>query len=175
MREPYGSENRSGQRAVAKRKQEELEMLKKSISIMMAILMIAAVTTVSAFAAVPIGGNDADGEIFFDPDTYEYAGDQAQHSVVSADYDDGTVTIVFSKGPEQGPGGVYYWGTVAVLSAGVAYTLTDTANDTQTLVYEQGDETDYVDFEFQITVTPVEGGSGYTHRPHTYAVNVDPA
>ena len=158
---------------------KQMSINKKVIASLMAVLMVMAVTTVSVFA---IGGNDADGEIFFD-ENYEYAGDDAQHSVTSATYDDGEVAIVFNTIAEGVPSvdadGNYaglqdYYGSVSTSVGAVTgdYTL-----GTQTLTYDQANETSYVEIEFAVDLIAQDGD--YTpvfgdHQEHTYYVNMNP-
>lgn len=171
-------------------------MLKKSIAALTAILMIAAVGTASAFATTPtpIGGNDADGLIFFVLDEegdHIYAGDtdpepsqDPQHHVASATYNAGTVSIVFNTGqvylPSLDADGNYigiqpYWSAITADQG----TLTGGYGDaTQTLVYEQETATAYVSITFGAAFTPTDPDATYepsfTHTTETYDVNVNP-
>jgi hypothetical protein len=155
-------------------------MLKKSISIMMAIFMIAAVTTVSAFAAIDetIFYLLVDGE--YVPATSVGGYEQAQHSVTSAVNDDGDVTIAFDSGPVTLPavgGGVgQYYGVVSATSGEPDANVVvagDYTNSTQTVSYNQVD--DYVPITFTITfvnVVPNGPNSTIPHPPQTSYVNV---
>jgi hypothetical protein len=173
-------------------------MFKKSISILTAVLMIVAVTTAGVAALTPgtyAPPNDADGKIFFDND-YAYAGDSAQHSVASATYVDGYVTIVFNTFANDVPSYIYgtpgpvdyfdYYGEITVpetaLDGTTELTLVGNYLDgTQTLTYYQGAEDKYIKIPFEVDLyladpndapaTPVFG----PHSDNTYFVNVDPA
>jgi hypothetical protein len=138
-------------------------MLKKSISILMAVLMIAAVTTVSAFA---ITGPQIFYNYVYNEDTeeyeYVYAGDQAQHMVVSASNANGETTIVLSA--VLGP----YTGTITptVLTPDVDWGVT-TAGSTVTLTYA-ADPGDIVEVNFDIEIPAVPN-----HPDPTYYVIVN--
>jgi hypothetical protein len=168
-------------------------MFKRSLSVLMAVLLVAAVSVISVSALVPgtyAPPNDADGKIFFnlsydenDDPVYTWAGaslppayaNRPQHSVLSAEYEDGYVTIVFTQGPELSSDGNYYWGSIAAAINGVSIAVdTDSVNHLQTITYEQAAEDDYVPITFTITLTPVDEGTETTHDPYTYYVNVDP-
>jgi hypothetical protein len=159
---------------------EVKKVLKKSIAGLMAVLMIAAISTASAFA---LSGNDADGEVFFDPDTYEYVGDQAQHSLDSAVYADGTVTLTFYSNVVA-IGGYHYYGVISTSPYTIdnpVFVYDGDGNIVgvyQTLEYYQGLETDYHDISISVAFTGIEAGAPPAPIPphsFTYAVNVDPA
>jgi hypothetical protein len=144
----------------------------------MAVLMIAAVSTLSAFATIP-------EDIFFNtPDFDDPASatnNQAQHSVTSAVNTDGNVVITFSTGPATLPavgGGVgQYYGVISALSplsgANVAVNG-DYTTGAQTVSYTQIDT--FVPIEFTVTFTNVNPNgpaSTVPHQTHMYYVAVE--
>jgi hypothetical protein len=167
---------------------EVKKVLKKSIAGLMAILMIASVSTISAFALDPgtyAPPNDEDGKIFFNlvDDEYVYAGDQAQHSVESAVYEDGYATLTFYT-DVVAIGGYHYYGVITTSPYTIGapvFVYDDDGNIVgvrQTLDYYQGLETDYNDISISVAFTGIEAGAPPAPIPphsFTYAVNVDPA
>jgi hypothetical protein len=143
--------NRDGQGTVAGKK---LEMLRKSIAALTATLMIAAITTVSAFALV--SPNIFFSNEFGTPAPYGFI----QVAATSAVNDDGNVTVVFSDGPylshdEENPG--YY---VAVISLGTGTAagadITAPSDLEQTLTFVQADDETYVPITFDVTMNPTD-------------------
>jgi hypothetical protein len=147
-------------------------MLRKSIATLTAILMIAAIATVSVFAAV------TDPHIFYKivDNAYVYAGDRSQHMIDSISNDDGDVEIVFDFGTEEASNGYLYDGAVtAVTPVGTAPDGFNYDAATQTLTYEQESTTEYNQFTFTIVLTPNAANPDAPplyHPALTYYVNV---
>jgi hypothetical protein len=131
---------------------------KRAIAVLMAILMIAAVSTVSAFAVGPDTFYVSNGAGGYTLDT-----SMAQQMVISASLDNsGVATVVFSDGPyySQALGG-YYVGDITGVTfsdptinatASITSPTGSVGSQTQTLTYSGVDEDSFEAVTFNITL-----------------------
>jgi hypothetical protein len=152
-------------------KMKAISTSKKAIAVLMAILMIAAVSTISAFATAPQVFYKLSGGAYV-PDTTS----MAQLAVQSASYDADLeeVTVVFTDGPYYSAQfGGYYMGEITSVTFTDA-DVDDTANltsipgdlpvvgDTQTLTYYPTDANDYYEVTFDITLWACDSAGNIT-------------